>query len=61
MGGGCGTPLEFIEVNHLQPVGFAWVISRTVRRTHGRTQCQTTDTAHAVDANFHCDSRLIFT
>ena len=50
--GGC-TALEFIEVNHIQSVGLAGIVRRSMRCAHGGPQCQTPDTSHAVDADSH--------
>jgi hypothetical protein len=52
--GGRRTALEFIEVQHLQAMGRAWIV-RVGRsdRPHGRTQGQAANAAHAVDAYFH--------
>jgi hypothetical protein len=56
MGGGSRTAFDLVEVNDLEAVGLAWVIGRTVRRTHGGPQCQATDTPHTVDTDFHGNS-----
>jgi len=53
MRGGCGTALEFIQVDDLEPVVGARVVGGAIRCAEGRPKGQAADAAHAVDANSH--------
>jgi hypothetical protein len=57
---GCGscTAFKFIEVDHIQSVGLAGIIRRSMRCTHGGPQSKTPDAAHTVDTDSHINHRL---
>ena len=57
--GGRRAALEFVEVDHFQPVARARVVRLPLCCTHRGAQRQAADAAHAVDANFHVTLQLI--
>jgi hypothetical protein len=53
MRGGRSATFELVQVHHLQAVACAGVVRLALGSAHGRTQGQTADAAHTVDADFH--------
>jgi hypothetical protein len=51
-----GAALELVEVDHVQPVARARVVGLALGGAEGGAQRQTTDAAHAIDADSHAHS-----
>jgi hypothetical protein len=51
-GGSCAA-LEFVDVNHVQAVSGAGVVVGTFGGSECGAKRQTTDSSHAIDADFH--------
>lgn len=56
MRGGCRPALEFVEMNHLQTIAGARIISGTLGRPHRGAQRQPSNPAHAVNTDLHCEA-----